>query len=898
MEKLEISYCDLTEFPQVLCKLKSLRFLDTSGHNSIKKLPETIENLQNLETLNVSRCGLTEFPEVLCKMKSLRALDIRYGMGGPPKHMLEARGLSWGREAGANQIKNLPGTLEQLKSLETLRLTGDGLKEFPKVLCNLKQLKTLEIRCMQTFNAEIQHLPKRVENFTNLEMLDLSNCGLTEFSEALCKLKSLKVLEIQENKKIQSLPESLGSLTSLQKLNLSLTSITLLPRAIERCKNLEELNISRSKISKFPTVIYKMKILSNVVAEDVWFDVLDEDFIKLWSLKPDILTNGTFQKVTGTLPSEKFVRPPTEIVKHGPDACLRYYRVLNADNAVNCSMLNVTVMGKTGVGKSSLIHSIKEGTSVMVDPSDRTVVVDTLEVKYEDVLLKIADFGGHDIYEITCPLFLKTTKQVAIVAVKLSEYTEINHDELVTKWLTTAVSNMKRGSICIVATQCDLCTKDEVREKKRKLKVKLEAWIEEEISFSRKIRTPRQASASGIWEEKRFYYFQTSSLNMEGIKEVEEFLFLEAKSNRSVLPKRWTNIFKKIDEKTDANFITETQYQTLFRKTTPLYRRILRNEESVQCLQLLHDSGMILWYGEKHENLRKIIFHNALFPVSVLQCLFRHNLAEILQYDYEEFGQHFTTKSQFHVDLTKFTQTGILNPVLLKCLWRKFNFCEEIFNTMVEILTMLELCYIDEQGPESMLRLPWFVQNEDMGFLKNLWSEKLAPKTLQYTLTYCFCHRIPGVLYERFCVRLQRHLQAGAHTRQDRKDAVYIEQNSVQVLVRRQPDECEPCMQIHLRCSIENMLPLQKLCLALHHDMDNLCSEYSGLYIDSYLLCPHCLFAGSARPTKRPITDIAADCKGSLELVPCDPSTPGSIQIPAALIFLRLFGKFPFWVLQ
>ena len=98
-------------------------------------------------------------------------------------------------------------------------------------------------------------------------------------------------------------------------------------------------------------------------------------------------------------------------------------------------------------------------------------------------------------------------------------------------------------------------------------------------------------------------------------------------------------------------------------------------------------------------------------------------------------------------------------------------------------------------------------------------------------------------------------------------------------------------MQIHLRCLVEYLLQLQKLCLALHKDMDNLCSEYSGLYIDSYFLCPHCLLTESNTPTKRPITDMVSRCQRSLELVPCDPTTSGSIQIPAALIFLRLFGK-------
>ena len=220
---------------------------------------------------------------------------------------------------------------------------------------------------------------------------------------------------------------------------------------------------------------------------------------------------------------EQFIQPPGEIVRRGRDACVRYDRALNADNAVNCNMLNVTVMGKTGAGKSSLIHSIKEGSSVLVDPLDRTVVVDTLEVKYKDVLLKIADFGGHDVYEMTCPMFLKSTKKVAIIAVKLPEYTENNHSELVTKWLTTAVSSMKSGSICIVATQCDFCSKEQVAEKMRILKQKVQNWIKEESSFWKKLSSTH--TEESVLADKKFHYFNTSSLNMKGVRDVEEFLF-------------------------------------------------------------------------------------------------------------------------------------------------------------------------------------------------------------------------------------------------------------------------------------------------------------------------------------------------------------------------------------
>ena len=528
------------------------------------------------------------------------------------------------------------------------------------------------------------------------------------FLQVLCKLKSLQNLYISRNP-LKQLPSFIFEMKCLHKLDISNTSMTRLPKAIERCESLKQLDISNSKITEFPTVIFKMKNLSTVVATDVHISVLDEDFVKLWSQIPAIFTEGRFQKMIG-LETVHLVKPPDEIVRRGPEACMKYYRALNADKAVNCSILNVTVMGKTGAGKSSLIQSIKEGSSVLVDPSDRTVVVDMLEVKQKDVLLKITDFGGHDIYVITCPLFLKSMKQVAIVAVKLSEYNESNHSELVTKWLTTAASHMKSGSICIVATQCDLCTQYEVIGKMQILKKKVQNWFQEELSFTTKMKLlkPRSPKKSALID-KNIYYLQTSSLNMEGMEDIRDFLFSEAKSSISVLPKRWADVFKKIDEETDKgiDFVTKSWYQTLFRKGMAFPRNLFpHTEESLQCLQFLHDSGMILWYGEKHRNLRKIIFHNPSFPVFMFQHLFRHNLVEVLVYDHEQFGKYFASRCNFQDEVTRFTQTGILSPHLLRCIWKEFNFNQKLFDTMVEMLTMLDLCYRDEQSSDSMLRLP------------------------------------------------------------------------------------------------------------------------------------------------------------------------------------------------
>ena len=117
--------------------------------------------------------------------------------------------------------------------------------------------------------------------------------------------------------------------------------------------------------------------------------------------------------------------------------------------------------------------------------------------------------------------------------------------------------------------------------------------------------------------------------------------------------------------------------------------------------------------------------------------------ADVLEYDHEQFGQYFTLKYNFQREVGRFIKTGILSSQLLRCIWQKFKFSQEEVDTMVEMLTMLDICFVDGEKQDDMLRLPWFVQDEDMNFLKTLWPVKLPPNTLQYTLNYCFCHRIP-----------------------------------------------------------------------------------------------------------------------------------------------------------
>ena len=208
----------------------------------------------------------------------------------------------------------------------------------------------------------------------------------------------------------------------------------------------------------------------------------------------------------------------------------------------------------------------------------------------------------------------------------------------------------------------------------------------------------------------------------------------------------------------------------------------------------------------------------------------------------------------------------------------------------------MDLCYCDtkasgDKDSDLVMRFPWFIQREDEeGVLEEKWPKLQPSGIIQYSLVYRFFHKVPSTLFERFCVRIHKHLVPGGHSRYDWRNEAYIEEDGVQILLKRLPCQSKPCMQIHLRSPISLLLKLKDLLLALYHDMENLCSELPGLVVDTYFLCPHCLMYRRKNPTKKSAKLLTEPCSVKLDNVPCNPRDLESEKIPAAIIFLTLLG--------
>ncbi|CAA3014035.1 disease resistance RGA3 [Olea europaea subsp. europaea] len=221
------SDCGLQELPQEIGKLIHLRYLDLS-FNPIRKLPETLCDLYNLQTLDLRVCGdLSELPQGIYKLINLRHLlfSIR-GMKTIPQGLERLTGL-W----TLNNFKVGRGSskLRYLKNLNQLRgslklFLGDlseseDLVDAEKAeLKNKVHIQNLEFIFHGEVRVDIMEALQPPPNLHYLQMFAYKGTQLPVWITT--SLNYLRVLEIESFENCSSLPP-LGKLPMLEELVIS-----------------------------------------------------------------------------------------------------------------------------------------------------------------------------------------------------------------------------------------------------------------------------------------------------------------------------------------------------------------------------------------------------------------------------------------------------------------------------------------------------------------------------------------------------------------------------------------------------------------------------------------------------------------------------------------------------
>lgn len=239
---LGLSENEFTEIPVCVLRMTSLRKFGFFS-NRIRTVSPSIANLVNLVKIDLSNNFINKLPDEFCKLKNLTWLNL-----------------------SNNCLVELPRKIGDLVNLEELGLGSNKLEYLPDIS------KLTKLRILPVFKNKLKKV--NVTNLKNIEKLDFSDNELTEFPYEVIYLKSLRYLNLKNNK-IQSIDlELYGVVSNISLLDLSDNKMKYIPAKFFRIfSNLTTIRVSNNpyaftsfRNSEFKVIPMNMMAVNKLIA--------------------------------------------------------------------------------------------------------------------------------------------------------------------------------------------------------------------------------------------------------------------------------------------------------------------------------------------------------------------------------------------------------------------------------------------------------------------------------------------------------------------------------------------------------------------------------------------------------------------------------------------------------
>ena len=163
-------------------------------------------------------------------------------------------------DASDNPGLTIPESFDfaRLSDLRILTMSRCGLTEFVPGFCDLQELQTLILSC-----NNIQKFPDTLASMQNLISLRLDGCDLESVPACIFTLPAIKKLNLEKNK-LEEVPETFSALKKLTMLNLSYNQITEFPEVVLELPSLCALHLIGTKITQVPDTAEFLKRVNRI----------------------------------------------------------------------------------------------------------------------------------------------------------------------------------------------------------------------------------------------------------------------------------------------------------------------------------------------------------------------------------------------------------------------------------------------------------------------------------------------------------------------------------------------------------------------------------------------------------------------------------------------------------
>ena len=169
LNELNLSFCEsLKSFPKLLCKMTNIKRIWLQK-TSIRELPSSFQNLNELFQLTLWDCGLLRFPKQNDKMYSIVFSKVT-------KLSLQECILS---------DECLPILLKCCVNVKNLNLTGNNFKILPECLSECQLLKILYLNDCKSL-VEIRGIPPNLKELSAIRCESLSSSSRRMLLSQVC----------------------------------------------------------------------------------------------------------------------------------------------------------------------------------------------------------------------------------------------------------------------------------------------------------------------------------------------------------------------------------------------------------------------------------------------------------------------------------------------------------------------------------------------------------------------------------------------------------------------------------------------------------------------------------------------------------------------------------------